>query len=219
LKKILIILLTINAVYSAEKRNRIAVIDTGISYDRIPSVYLCENGDKDITGHTIEDIIGHGTAVTEIISNYMNKNKFCINNIKYYHNRGKSSEIIQSLKYVLTLDNVKIINISASGIGHDVNEENTLKRALEMGILVSVAAGNERKDLSKNCDIYPACYNIKHPNYYVVGSCDKNGNPHHFSNYGGPINVCYDGSKYKANNSYYTGTSMSTAINTGKLAK
>ncbi len=96
----------------------------------------------------------------------------------------------------------KLINISAGGKYYSQGEEALLRRAIRKGIIVVVASGNHEKDLGKECDIYPACYNIRHKNFHVVASHNK------LSNYGGPVTDVRNGN---VPNSTQIGSSFSAA--------
>ena len=84
---------------------------------------------------------------------------------------------------------------------------------------VIVAAGNESKDLSKDCSTYPACYRFNTPNFYVASNCidKKNKVLHTTSNYGGPVTDCEEGINVTAGNITMTGTSQAAALRTKRL--
>jgi len=55
---------------TANKLLKIAVIDTGISLDRIQDASLCKTGHKDFTGYGLNDNHGHGTHIYGLIDQY-----------------------------------------------------------------------------------------------------------------------------------------------------
>ena len=86
-----------------------------------------------------------------------------------------------------------------------------------------VAAGNNSEDLDK-CKIndcyYPASFSLN--NIHVVGNLNENGKRNETSNYGSHVHYWEMGTKVIStipDNKYYkmTGTSMATAIHTGKF--
>lgn len=198
---IVLLFLSCNAL-GKEARTKIAIIDTGVVMDPFFEKYLCENGLQDFTDTTPVDTNGHGTIVTYTVINGLNPNEYCFYSLKFYDKdepRSKDNEIT-ALKYLLKL-NVSYLNMSLNGPSELPSERSYLAQLISLGVKVVVAAGNEGKDLQKNCLFYPACYSFPY-NFYVLGSLDQYDNKAASSNYNGPVThyehgqMCY-GSKCK----------------------
>jgi len=207
------ILLLLSSIVLADSRSKIAVIDTGISSGYSDSGYLCKEGHKDFSDTGIEDRHGHGTMIFGAIAKRIDPSTNCIVIIKWIDWGHESpsvpemmSRIAQSVEFAAQI-HVDYINMSLAGPGASALEEQALSIALNAGIFIAVAAGNDNIDLSKKCTIYPACYRFKSKNFRVVANYDG------FmkwpsSNYGGPVNELENGG---------TGdTSLATAIFLGK---
>jgi hypothetical protein len=195
-KREIILLLTLFisfSIFAGEKRVRVAIVDTGIKFNSQTAPYLCSDGHADFTGYGLADLHGHGTNIAGLIARNLNNKTHCLTIIKYHHTDKESSRIgvydglIMAYKHVLNL-NVAYLNLSLSGPAFDQDEHNHIKTILDSGTIVTVAAGNQKLDLSKACTIFPACYRFKNKPYYVVASF--NG---FFSNYGGPVNRYQNG--------------------------
>ncbi|WP_282013756.1 S8 family serine peptidase [Marinifilum flexuosum] len=90
---------------------------------------------------------------------------------------------------------------------YDAYDE-TVKSVADLGILISIAAGNSSDDA-----LYYSPARANHPNVYTVSASDINDNFASFSNYGTPVDVCAPGVNVKScylNGGYGTmsGTSM-----------
>lgn len=134
---------------------------------------------------------------------------------------GSWNEYISCIRMAESL-NPNIINISSSGNNYDSEEYQILKQLGEKGIKIVVAAGNNGKDLSKDCKVYPACYKIK--NLIAVGNLEDSGARAVTSNYGIFEEIYLPGIKVYSTfpgGRYGTmsGTSQSTAKETNKLLK
>jgi len=116
--------------------------------------------------------------------------------------------------YVASLK-VDVVNISAGGANFNPLEYAAVKRILESGAKLVVAAGNERDNLDKNCNFYPACY---FPEIIVVGNGAWRRNKFKiYSNYGSQIDQWEDGMFHVAYGIFGSGSSMSAAVASGKL--
>jgi subtilisin family serine protease len=123
---------------------------------------------------------------------------------------------------------VNFINISGGGPEYSETEYQLIKRALDSGIKIVAAAGNDGHDISIESNrYYPASYDKR---ITVVGNLAENGSRAPSSNYGGPTNRWEVGTAVRARipctnpNSHncsgkLTGTSMACAVATGKLVK
>lgn len=206
-----------------ENRIQIALLDTGISIqDYKIKPFLC-NKVYDMTNSSVEDWHGHGTHLAHILASFIDSKKHCILIIKVFNRRheygvGGVDSILKGIRN--SIDNhVRYINLSFGGTEKSIDEEKLIREALDKNIRVSVAAGNEGRDFNKlSCNYYPACYNIKSNNFYVVGSIDSNGKVTSFSNYHGPIDA-YEKGEIEIDGISGRGTSISTIIWTGKLLR
>jgi subtilisin family serine protease len=208
-------LMLISLVFSSEIK--VAVIDTGV----MPSKYynLCKESTtipvirdlpKDIT------IPEHGTEVTRYIINSVNplySSKFCILSIRVDLVGFSPIAIAQAVNYAIK-KNAKIINISLAGIGRpSALEREAIKNALDKGIKVVIAAGNNNIYLSDGfCQIYPACYDKR---AYVVGCITRDDIRCFNSNFGPRITHVEIGSGVDKTNG--VGTSFAAGTLTGKI--
>jgi len=205
------------AITNDETRTKVALLDTGVNPNGIEK-FICKNPILDLTNTNHHDSLGHGTHLANLISAYMNHKKQCILIIKVTSNgKGSISNYGKGIERAIEL-NSYIINISAGGPTFSLWEKDLLIKALNHGIIVNVSAGNESKDFSKtSCNYYPACYALTNPNFYVVGSLCRDKKIAYFSNRNGPVDLYEPGCNIKVSNSILSGTSVSTAIWTGKL--
>ena len=229
---------------SSEKRQVIAVLDTGIVSNRITDEYLCKGGHVDLTGKGIEDVNGHGTHVAGLIANRMNKEKQCILVVKWYHDEQTSSRVVLgtaiAIMYARSLNPI-IINLSLGGESFITEERDEIKKALAANIRVVVASGNRSKNLDNYCSTFPACsfYDAKLKkntglteqedfNFFVVGS-RTDGDYDSFSNFNGPTTNYVSGNKIVSwginrddvfsEKVLMSGTSQAAAIFSGKLSR
>lgn len=208
--------LLISNAYAGDLRERIAVVDTGLSYGSVPSIFLCKDGHKDLSNTTLEDSHWHGTLIISIIAKGINPVTQCITMIKWINypienisNSQTIKRVAEALEYAITL-HPKYVNLSLSGGKAYKPEHDAIQKLLEQGAVIVVAAGNDGIDLSKSCNIYPACYKFNSPRFKVVANYDI-GIRHIRSNYNGPVNEQEDGSS--------VGTSKSAAVFLSKYIK
>src|SRR6266853_3204718 len=197
---------------SDETRKVVAIVDTGLPSDSRITPYLCKGKQVDLTGYGMEDVDGHGTNILGLIAPAINIKTHCLAMIKYWH-RGEESD--NFLDAALNLKPV-IINLSLSGPSFIRSEKEGLLKLLAAGTKVVIAAGNDGLDLSKSCLAYPACYNFKDPNFYVVSSSDHSPN----ANFGGPVKLLAHGiNQCGIFGTCMTGTSQATANATNWLLR
>lgn len=214
-----LILLT-NICYAKCRQERVAVVDTGIYVDDPRySGLLCKghNWDFVINKPLTSDLVGHGTAITNLIMDNAKNANYCLLEYDYYTYDGwhNLSNEIRSIKLAIK-DGATIVNISGGGDSFYKEECDVIRKA--KNTLFVLAAGNN----GRNIDIkgfYPACCNSK--NIIVVGAFDRYGRKTLKSNYGKKVTAWELGEGYVVlpnnNIEYETGTSLSTAIHTGKL--
>lgn len=209
----LLSLFILMSAYAKEYREVIVVIDSGIKLDSKILSVLCENGLKDFTKEGMQDSIGHGTNVTNIIVSKMQRHQ-CLSIIKFYSMASNTSYTNEALLYAMAL-HPAYINLSLSGLDPD-NEEYRLLSQIVKKTKVIVSAGNNSVNFDKGCNVYPACYKFK-DNFYVVGSVDSNGKVSHFSNFGKKVEYWENGENVAAGGVTLSGTSQAAAIFTSKL--
>jgi len=207
----------------------IAVVDTGIRKTHIIKPYLCDQ-EIDLTGHGIYDAHGHGTNIAHILASHIDKRRYCLFIIKWYHNE-QVEDTIKGIEYAFKVGNIAVsimsaikksqaryVNMSLSGTISYWKELQMIRELLQDGVVFAVAAGNDGKDLSKSCNVYPACYDINHGNFYVIGG-SKNGIISHSFNHGGPVDSYEEAYDISAGGFKFSGTSQATPIFLGKLIK
>jgi len=205
--------------FGTETRNKIAVVDTGIIHSKYIDKYLCKDESADFTSTSLVDNIGHGTVVAWLIAKRIDPEKSCLLIVKWTDSATDCDymPILFSLEYILTLENIKVINMSYYG-GRAINsEKHLLETILKKNIIGVTVSGNDGKDLDKSCDVYPACYYLK-DNFYVVASY-KGRKRNLTSNYNGPTNAKQNGDKVSIAGFKMSGTSMSAAIKTSRIAR
>lgn len=213
MRYVLLILLCVSA-QATETRKEIAIIDSYPS-KLIHNSYLCENPIQATQDESkyLKNI--HAFEVALIASENLDSNKYCV---RFY-------PIILSPLYD-SLDNLEItahqiysqlrnnppafINMSFVGYTFIMEERISLLRLLNMGTIITVAAGNDHLYLEEGCGVFPACY-IQHKNYHVVGSADD------FSNRGNIITDLQP--SHSLNNLNSRGTSFSAPRVLNKIAR
>lgn len=197
------------------RKVKVAVIDSGYNFADITNYYGVQTDGG-------QDWNGHGTHVTGII---LATNPFIevsvYQGVKSQTYKNNFIPVTQSLSKAIAWG-ADIINISLSGTGFYKKEYKLLKKAESLGIIVVVSAGNDRKNLSKNnCDVYPACYQLK--NVIVVGNLANDNIINSSSNYGDRVDTYFYGTNIFStlpnnNFGYMTGTSMSAPFITGLIS-
>lgn len=223
---------------------KVVVIDTGLprNPEQFPKCIEMEN--TDLTGTGIYDFDGHATNVANLIRENAGEANVCYSFIKYTNNDKKISdrELVENVALAFKLAyeyGADVINYSGSGVGDNSEEKKTIKKLLERGTAVIVAAGNDSINFAEHCNIYPACYKSRFKTkrdpfklMAVVGCTDlakanKNG-PINFVNSCKDKKVSYRDCSWDYKNAKQvcedvnvvrSGTSQATAIVTGKLLK
>ena len=203
---------------------KVAVVDSGLDVtDPRFSKHLCPTGNKDFTGEGLTDINGHGTAMTGLIEKYAKDGDYCLVIYKYYSEAVPTSvnlaREVEALEYAGN-NGVEIVNLSSDGPGF--NEKEYLAIKTNPDVTFVVAAGNDGLNMDLPGDqTYPACYSLK--NEKVIGNVDENGKRVSSSNYGKAVTAVEMGDHVIApaihGYGVITGTSVSTAIYTGKLIR
>jgi hypothetical protein len=198
---------------SSEYREKIAIIDTGLNPININNPEICKEDNKDFTGTGLLNTKNnHGDNITGIIARSINPNKQCLLILKWYDD---DHHYINNFAYIVLYaikHKAKYINISAGGSNFFESEKLIFQKAIDSGIKVQVAAGNDKEDLSRSCPYYPACYKIKNLNIIGCSDCSS-------SNYGLPQMIYRNGRDIEGYGVILTGTSQATAVYTAELIK
>lgn len=199
------------------KQIKIAIVDSGYS-GNYSQLKLCDKGLVDLTGTDTLDELGHGTNITEIIKQNLKGVDYCFYIIKIYSKKNMGITAIPShLLAFLWLLEIKpdFINFSSSGHGTQLSEQVLIQNLVNAGSTFVVAAGNDKQNLDKKCDVFPACYSF----VISVGNLDNNLNLSKTSNYGKVIKAWEIGENICAGGLCMSGTSQATARRTARLAR
>lgn len=191
-----------------EVRSKLLLIDSGVNLDKSIEPFLCKQGHKSFLvgehNNPLVDSTGHGTVMLKAIASKLDPKKHCVVIYKTYPGYPAPEPYAKAL---LEAQRWKFdsVAIALEDVSYYFEEPNWLKELAEVS-RVFVSAGNAGKDLSKICDVYPACLSkeIDSENFRVVGSRQKGMNE------GGPINEIEEG-EITVNNESWKGTSFSTA--------
>ncbi len=211
----LLLLLFISINICAENRDKIVIIDTGISFEQSQQSYICKDGlrfMRSITTHPFDEN-GHGTNILSIIAPKIKKSQ-CVVSYKIFNAFANTdtSQYRYIYEDILKLPKVKFLNMSVGGEFHSDEELSYLKRILSKGSIIAVAAGNNNLNLTRDdCPIYPACYKVQltGERYQVVANIGNR------TNYGSQIITHTEDGNNKGQ-PVKSGSSQSTAIVTSK---
>lgn len=136
------------------KQLKVMVIDTGYDFKSKwafysgPKAKLCNNGHKDFTGAGLIDNDGHGTHIANLIGRIADDSNYCIMIAKFYDAKNifSANNTVKAFKYAIE-QNVDIINYSAGGSQPIQEECDVVKKALNRGIIIVAAAGNNSSNL------------------------------------------------------------------------
>lgn len=208
----------------ADEPLKVAIIDTGLNLnDKRFANKLCP-GEKHWNfvhnNNNLKDEDGHGTHIAGLITKYAGNVNYCLLIYRYYDEaapgrlnmRNSVSALIKAIG-----DGADIVNMSYYGVDFSEVEYNIMRNNPKVTFVT--CAGNDGKILAGETCVYPACYRL--PNVVVVGS-KHGGKLAETSNWGGKVNAWEDGTGAYSTlpggeEGYMSGTSMSTAIHTGKL--
>ena len=201
----------------------VAVIDSG--------VYA---GHADLSGKVTSvnvgigtaDQNGHGTHVAGIIAATMDNGRGGAGiapNVKILNVRvldeegsGDSATIARGIQAAVD-KRADVINMSLGGYFYNSSYAAAVKRAVDAGICVVAAMGND----GSNTMCYPAGY----PGVIAVGAADRSGNRAYFSNWGPWLDVSAPGYRILSTSKegvydyeYMSGTSQATPVVSGVVA-
>lgn len=218
----LFLLVLMFALYAQAKQLVVAVVDTGISERLVNKPFLCKGGHRDFTGTGIYDNHSHGSHIVGLIEKYAGDSDYCILVLKYFDPMSSvdtSDTLLEALNYAIK-KKVDIIEYAGGGKSYSKQECRVIKKALDLGITIVAAAGNEGENINKH-PFYPAKCDSR---VISVGNLDDKGVRHPTSNYGNSVKVWERGVLQMSymKDGYYgllTGTSQASAIVAGKLVK
>jgi len=195
----------------------IAVPDTGYTAALVPNLSICSNGLIDLTGTGMQDDIGHGTNILNIIAHELKDVDYCVYVYKIYNKHKDNSAFYSMLAYMYMsyLPALDIVNYSSSGKDEMYTEKLLISHLTNKNIKFVAAAGNDNRNLDINCAIFPACYK----DVISVGALDIYGQKAPYSNYGKIVKAWQLGDFICFNNACMSGTSQATAYETTVLAK
>lgn len=226
-KVIMIFSILLIACIAQAKQTKVMIVDTGYdfkskwqSYDS-PKLKLCKSGHKDFTGTGIHDNNGHGTHIAGLIGKYADNSNYCVVIVKFFDEKSSknANTTIDSFKYAIE-QNVDIINYSAGGKQFMYEECEIVKKALDKGIIIVAAAGNNGSDLNLK-KYYPAMCD---PRVLKISNLDSSKRTiAETSNYSDDT-ILVSGTDLISTTpndtlSIKSGTSQATAVYTGKLIK
>lgn len=228
MKFLLIFLFSLNA----HAMIKVAVIDTGFDFDSkwndakrygLAKPKLCKEGHKDFTGTGLRDNYNHGTHVSGLIAKGNENVNYCLVIIKFFDGDSNPSNLqamVDAVNHAIKLK-VSVINISAGGYITSKEECQVMNNALNKGIIIVAAVGNDNKNLNK-MGYYPALCDKR---IIKVMNLNKYGKKSISSNYGFLQNLIGEigeeivslcpSDKY----CIMTGTSQAAAITTSKIIR
>lgn len=164
--KTILLSLFLTSSLSFAKTVKVAVIDTGYDFNSNWDSFVDKKKDNrgvtfkkpkmcdtkehlDLTGEGIQDDNGHGTHVVGIIAKYAEDADYCVVVIKAFGSKTVTFQqatlnTAKAFKYAKQIG-VDMINISGGGVSFDIAEYEAVKEALDAGIIIVAAAGNENK--------------------------------------------------------------------------
>jgi hypothetical protein len=188
MRKLILLLFIIWITGKIHAREIVYLIDTGIKQYKN---YMCETGHANFSG--TDYIHSHGDKMAQLIVSGFTKKDVCLVDVKYYNPKSSGRQNLNNVKAALRhlLDKTPgIINLSMDGTESDKGEAELLFALINKGFKITVAAGNNRLNLSRNCDAYPACYfTYKDPNVRVASNYRK------ITNKNGPVTHMVDNPK------------------------
>ncbi len=191
----------------------VAVLDTGLNLGdpRFQDV-LCHKGHKNFTNESINDSHGHGTRMVKLIKENAGSEsigKYCIVVYKYYQQNTVGDDTSFMVKAIQATSGVDVVNISGGGASSDVMEYSFIRDHQDIKFIV--AAGNDGQNINF-FPYYPAAYPLH--NIIAVGALHRNGEKRANSNHG-KLDMAWELGEDEG----VTGTSVATAIHTGKYIK
>lgn len=204
------------------------IIDTGIDLDN-PDLNVGVGANLVTRGrNTADDGNGHGTHVAGTIGARDNAidvvgvaANATVHPVRVLDKSGSGfiDWIVAGIDYVAAhAQSGDVANMSLGALGHYQSLHDAIVRLADLGIKISVAAGNE----SDHANFYEPAH-IEHPNVYTVSAIDSLDEFAWFSNYGNPpVDFAAPGvdvlsNKLNGGVASYSGTSMAAPHIAGLL--
>ncbi|MFS0576606.1 S8 family peptidase [Sporosarcina sp. 179-K 3D1 HS] len=207
----------------------VAVIDTGVDLTHEDLKSRIAPGGYNFYSNTtnVTDEKGHGTMVAGVIAAQLNNRKgiagaagpyqVSILPLKIFNQDSASlSDLIRAIDYAVSQD-VDIINLSLGGNQFSRLENEAIQRAVDAGITVIAAAGNDA--LVGNPVMYPAAYD----HVISVGAINSSNVKANFSTYNQQVDLVAPGQQILSTfpnqtYRYMDGTSFAAPIVSGTVA-
>lgn len=202
----------------------IAIIDTGISTNAIPSENILEGKNYLDTSLSTEDTYGHGTAVASVILKHLPEAQF-VPLVSNAYDNGKIKQVdndtfAQMIRDAVDIYHCQIINLSIGLILDKPSIREAVEYAEQKNVLVVASAGNNYATEGK-FKYYPAGYDT----VFAVGSVNKKENAiSEFSQRGEWVNIYACGEEIEiktlsGNTRQDNGTSYSAACVTASVGQ
>ncbi len=209
---------------TADKKIRVAVIDTGFSDKSILDGSIAGGKNYIVESMGTDDTYGHGTAVASIIlENVPDAELVALVSSVYDHGKLTQVDVDTFARIIMDAVDVyecDVINVSA-GFAADVETvRQAVDYAKEKGVVIVAAAGNDYQD-NPDAKYYPAAYE----SVIAVGSMNENKTSiSDFSQRGEWVDIyeCGENITVKTlsgNERIVSGTSYSAAIVTARVCK
>lgn len=205
-------------IASSNNPVRIAIVDTGfIKQLGKPDVKLCKTGHHDFVlkkPGIHETTERHGTFIANIIGAELRGYDYCIVVYRVWNDQFDGEPLYVRVAKALdhaASNNITAINYSLQGLQHSYTERAAFVKALNKGMKIFVAAGNNYHDLDESCISYPACYADMPEGMIIVGAVTDSDPmaPTSYTNYGKVIDVWKPGSYIDGNiGAFESGTSF-----------
>jgi hypothetical protein len=187
-----------------DKRNIVAVIDTGIdqTHEDLKNIFYVPGFDfiskQGLSVGSNSDDNGHGTLVSGVLGAAANNGigiagtnwQITLMPLKALDSSGKGDVVAIAEAIVWATDHgAQFINLSIGGIGfgHDTALANAVSYAFARNVLLVAAAGNDSSATGSNLDqspIFPICDDNNFNMVIGVAAIDKDDIKPEFSNYG-----------------------------------
>ncbi len=200
---------------------KVGVLDTGIaSHQDLKIAYFYDATTASVTSP--KDLDDHGTHVAGIIGALQNNvggsgiaPQASLYGIRVFDDNGSctSEYLVRGINMAVT-QGVQLINMSLGGIGYSTTEQTAVKNAVNKGVAVFAAAGNDLAHTKS----YPAAFS----EVICIAATDTNNARAYFSNYGSWVDLAAPGvdiySTMPGGYGYMSGTSQATPVAVGTAA-